>query len=286
MKLRCLIGHDYGDLETTETREERENERVLTVKEYRECRRCGHRTVVSENTEVRSIEPADTEQSAPEPTESPPEPTSSADYDDGQETFDDVTAEEDDGVILDDEASEAERAHGEWPPDADEEDESNAEDEPMEEWPDDHEPEADFEEDTESVEWPEHDADDEGFDAEPGSGDPVDNVEFSGSLTPKRTDDSTDDTDAANDIVEAGEPATPGEHATERTDNSGTDSPATDIQRSGASPSPSAEQPSVSPDATFECPQCGFQTRVLGSSLRSGDICPECKRGYLAETES
>lgn len=33
----------------------------------------------------------------------------------------------------------------------------------------------------------------------------------------------------------------------------------------------------------FFCPECGIAQRAGQSSMRSGDICPECKRGYIAE---
>ncbi|GGM69681.1 hypothetical protein J2752_001928 [Halarchaeum rubridurum] len=32
------------------------------------------------------------------------------------------------------------------------------------------------------------------------------------------------------------------------------------------------------------CPECGKRTSTTGSSLRAGDICPDCHRGYLAES--
>ncbi|WP_435196821.1 DUF7093 family protein [Natronomonas sp. EA1] len=35
------------------------------------------------------------------------------------------------------------------------------------------------------------------------------------------------------------------------------------------------------PDGAYVCPECGFTTSVDGSSLRAGDACPECHRGYL-----
>lgn len=37
-----------------------------------------------------------------------------------------------------------------------------------------------------------------------------------------------------------------------------------------------------SPSA-LECPECGYQATFGGTSLRAGDICPECHGGYLAE---
>jgi hypothetical protein len=36
-------------------------------------------------------------------------------------------------------------------------------------------------------------------------------------------------------------------------------------------------------DYTIYCPECGFEQYAGGSSLRAGDICPECRKGYLAE---
>lgn len=38
-----------------------------------------------------------------------------------------------------------------------------------------------------------------------------------------------------------------------------------------------------SPPKAVVCPACGFETRGIGTSLRAGDICPECHNGYLAE---
>jgi ssDNA-binding Zn-finger/Zn-ribbon topoisomerase 1 len=35
------------------------------------------------------------------------------------------------------------------------------------------------------------------------------------------------------------------------------------------------------PDGSFHCPECGFSEPVEASSLRAGDSCPECHRGYL-----
>ncbi|MFB6118075.1 hypothetical protein [Halosegnis sp.] len=35
------------------------------------------------------------------------------------------------------------------------------------------------------------------------------------------------------------------------------------------------------PDGDYVCPACGFSEPIEGSSLRRGDACPECQRGYL-----
>ena len=37
--------------------------------------------------------------------------------------------------------------------------------------------------------------------------------------------------------------------------------------------------------STLACPECGYQAPIVGSSLRAGDICPECHSGYLAERQ-
>lgn len=46
------------------------------------------------------------------------------------------------------------------------------------------------------------------------------------------------------------------------------------------SPSPEPAATSV-PIGDYVCPECGFTTPAAESSLRAGDSCPECRRGYL-----
>jgi hypothetical protein len=36
-------------------------------------------------------------------------------------------------------------------------------------------------------------------------------------------------------------------------------------------------------DYALYCPECGFERHAAGSSLRAGDICPDCRKGYIAE---
>lgn len=43
----------------------------------------------------------------------------------------------------------------------------------------------------------------------------------------------------------------------------------------GAGPAPAA--------GVLVCPSCGFEEPSRGSSHRGGDVCPDCKRGYLSE---
>ena len=50
----------------------------------------------------------------------------------------------------------------------------------------------------------------------------------------------------------------------------------------------SASSGSDVPDGRVEfyCPNCGYAQAAGVSSMRAGDICPECKRGYIAEREA
>ncbi|MFW6384799.1 MAG: DUF7093 family protein [Halodesulfurarchaeum sp.] len=59
-----------------------------------------------------------------------------------------------------------------------------------------------------------------------------------------------------------------------------------DLSGSGitaAGPIDVSGSPSDGLDATFVCPECRYSARAAGSSLRAGDICPNCRQGYLAE---
>jgi ssDNA-binding Zn-finger/Zn-ribbon topoisomerase 1 len=47
-----------------------------------------------------------------------------------------------------------------------------------------------------------------------------------------------------------------------------------------SNPSPEPAATSV-PTGDYVCPECGFTTPAAESSLRAGDSCPECRRGYL-----
>jgi len=62
MGLRCsLFGHAYGEPVTERDRERRGDEEVVTVRELRTCKRCGVEKVLSENTEVRHLDSAQTD---------------------------------------------------------------------------------------------------------------------------------------------------------------------------------------------------------------------------------
>ncbi|MDX1747326.1 MAG: hypothetical protein R3324_15420, partial [Halobacteriales archaeon] len=111
MGLRCLIGHDFGEPQIERDRDEQGDEVVVTIREFKECARCGERQTVTENKEITSLAAPESEPE-PEPTES----RSSSSPTPSGESFENVTAEEDDGIILtDDTDEESSRDHGEWP---------------------------------------------------------------------------------------------------------------------------------------------------------------------------
>lgn len=315
MGLRCsLLGHDFGEPEIEREREERGNEVVETVREVKTCEHCGSESVVSENTEVRSIKPNPMETESDDADE---------DHSDDEESdlqsavqrvddsgtsgvadeLDDVSAAEDDGVILEDDADEdvdVDREPGQWPDaddtrqderdamvasdaaganasapglgegdtvdDADAAVEANAGTTPDATPAEDDESvvDADDDGDAEFIDadaesgaaddhepWPETEGDDEGFDAQSST---EGGVDLSDDVEP---DESYESEDGDVQYVEAG-------------------------FESAGSLDPEGSGGTGGGDALV-CPQCGHETEANGSSLRAGDICPECRKGYLAE---
>jgi len=322
MGLRCLLSHDFGEPELEREREEQGNEVVITVNEVKTCTRCGERRVVSENTEVTSMEQltetataADTEAAASSadadgPTDqAPPQqaastPPAEADsagtngdndlgvtIDESVSTTDDaeVWTDEDDepddlgtaepaNMTVDDveaaaaEATAAGDADDSAPAAADtadgvetaeddgvilsDDDEEGDDAAPTErepgEWP---EYDTGDDGDGEATEWPDVEGDDEGYSAEePADGEPED-MTFGGGFTPEITN-----TEAAAD----------------------SDEPEMSFTR--AEESTVEYEPTVDDIETeFYCPECGFSRLAGNSSMRAGDICPDCKRGYISE---
>lgn len=325
MGLRCsLLGHDYGESTTEREREEQGGEVVVEVRDLRICARCGAEKVLSENTEVRTLEAgvergdtdaavsdqppeADTEQSSLEATEGyieeVDETTDVAGAAGADETAGSTgtpaehapSAEEDDAVIIEDEPDQ-ERDRGQWPDEAQQEALTDTVDET----------------DAEPSPWPEHEGEDEGFDAKPSAGDDA-GVEFGGSLTPEaaepgEADDegyveappsepdpsgggSTDGTTSADSFKQRGSPPpsqpSRGEAAATSTGEAGGErsgEPAvgdTGFTSAGPVNPPTGSTDDV--DTVLVCPECGFERTAARASLRAGDICPECRRGYLAE---
>ncbi|AXG11601.1 DUF7093 family protein [Haloplanus rubicundus] len=313
MGLRCLLGHEYANREVEREREERGDEVVVTYRTVETCDRCGERRVVSENKEVRPIrdpreddvatglggggvtadldEPSASDDApAAASEEAPaaggdPAPTADTDADEGStpaataSTGDDGGPAGDDGtptpdpaeedaVILDDGATEDGddgRARGEWPgTDAERPDDA--------EEPGAADADADAATNPEPADdgttvvsgdegWPEPGSEGEGFDAEPSDGTPTD-VSFGGGLTPEGADAAANG--EAEATSEAGAVAGKQFVAAEEVE-------------------PVSEESAGRTE--FFCPNCGYVRTAGGSSMRAGDICPDCHKGYIAERE-
>ena len=195
-------------------------------------------------------------------------------------TSGETSAEDDDGVILDDDttADDGDRAHGAWPADDAETDDAETDDGST--GGGDHTP------------WPEQRGEDEGFSAEVGGSGDAD-VEFGGGLTPEPAD-PTAESDPDTEYVEAPDDGiatgTGSGASTASDDRSSRD---IDADADGTSPdagsgiahgdSPDFERPEAPVASEYYCPACGMTREIDGNSLRPGDICPDCKRGYIDE---
>lgn len=382
MGLRCLLGHDFTEPRTERDREERGDEVIISIREVKECRRCGEQQVVSENKEVTSMEGllAETDDESggsesgrvsgragdtSETSEPELEPGIGADdpaggiedattdtgprldvteaIEDAEsgEEFDHPKADpqavdediEDDAEIIEDEPGVGTSSDGrtEWAEvDATHPNEANSIDpaDLIEETEGDDEAES-FEEDTELLDqtaggedaestashsdgtdetaevesedatiidanagqsgtgedgpstWPEHDDVDQGYDASvDDEGDET--VPLDGNLRPRVDGQPTTDPDT--EYVEA-EPVANGHSSTESDRTTSTESQgATDAGFTRAERR-SVELSTTVPDPELEyyCPECGLNEPVGDSSMRAGDICPECKQGYVSE---
>lgn len=219
MGLRCsLIGHDFGELEVDQNRQERGSEVVTTVTEFKRCHRCGTTKTVSENTEITSMEqpvPSDDRHQVT------PEESAEGTTQDPIDQFQDTT---DDGIILEDDDEIPERGYGEWP-------ESTTDQSATDEVADENEYES-----TDSGTILEDSSTNVGDHVDPTATEPVEKTERS--------------------FATAGE------------------------ARSPAEPDFHRDVPTE-----YYCPNCGSAKLGQRHSLRTGDICPECRAGYVAERE-
>ncbi|MFB6101829.1 MAG: hypothetical protein ABEJ73_04620 [Haloplanus sp.] len=285
MGLRCLLGHEYANREVEREREERGNEVVVTYRTVETCDRCGERRIVSENKEVRPVrnpgedgvttglgddggvtpdlgngstdepgaaspEPAHVDSQDEAGAESGAEPEANPDPVEADTYADDENV--DDAIILDDDGDD-ERDHGEWP---DGTDAPGDEDDTTDSTPDA------VDDGTTVISgddgWPEPDGEDEGFDAEPGDGEPTDATVGGGAP----------EAGASGDVEAAatnGTASATGKQfvAAEEVEPVGTDEPTGETE--------------------FFCPNCGYARSTGGSSMRAGDICPDCHQGYIGE---
>jgi hypothetical protein len=290
MGLRCLLGHDYANREVEREREERGNEVVVTYRTVETCDRCGERRVVSENKEVRPVRnpreegvttglgddggetpdlggtaSAGAADETPEPTaaregagtetgRTEPEPEAEAEPEVEAEPEAAPDENVDDAVILDDGPEERAdgREHGEWP-DEDAETATASEDA--------------VDDGTTVVSgsegWPDPDGEDEGFDAEPSDGDSTE-VSLGGGVAPEGTDEATNGEAGGTTAANGSGGAVAGKQFVT----------AEEVEPVGEDEASATE---------FFCPNCGFARVTGGSSMRAGDICPECYDGYIAE---
>jgi len=220
--------------------------------------------------------------------------------DDGWETgsddWDDVEPEPgaDDAVILD--AEETERDEVQWPEesDADPEAADSADPQVTDDAPTNDAEIIDSEESQSDSAggstggWPEHEDVDEGYSATP-NGD-VD-AEFSGTgLTPEMNGGAPDDSSAVDGITVGGADGGAVEQTLADADAgaSGADVDAdadTDTEEGFVSAGDSTAEGVPADRVEFYCPNCGHARVAGASSIRAGDICPECQKGYIAERE-
>ncbi|MFB6091662.1 MAG: hypothetical protein ABEK02_01485 [Haloquadratum sp.] len=133
-------------------------------------------------------------------------------------------------------------------------------------------------------EWPEHDREDEGFAAQ---ADAATEMEFGGNgLTPEVNGQPDPETNGEAPATAGGERSQSLDGvapAESRRTQRRADSTGDGFARAGESTTLEADVPDDRVE--FYCPNCGY-ARVAGeSSMRAGDICPECKQGYIAERE-
>ena len=134
--------------------------------------------------------------------------------------------------------------------------------------------------------WPDHDGTDEGYAAAPNAD--VD-AEFDGEgLTPEVNGSATAESGGVDGVaVRASNGHTTGESGGAEADTVSTEADAeTDEGFVRATESESAEADVPDGRVEFYCPNCGYAQAAGVSSMRAGDICPECKRGYIAEREA
>nr|WP_049918854.1 hypothetical protein [Haloferax larsenii] len=228
-------------------------------------------------------EPAQTPTSTPdEATASAPEqtPTPEQTGDESAEQLDEPPVT-DDAIILDDDDDESGRDRTQWP---DEVDEMDTED-PVPETPTDDddaefidadaaaETSSDAASDTDRRDadatgqtktrehgaWPEQQGEDTGWDAQPDDGEPM-SVSFGGGLRPEAN--GAVDSDSNDEYIEAADD----EFVRADDPNLGTETPDEAVE--------------------YYCPNCGHSRGASASSMRAGDICPECRKGYIAERQA
>jgi hypothetical protein len=182
----------------------------------------------------------------------------------------------DDGEILEDDAGspdrDRDRDHGEWPDSDDVGPPGGAESEPAT-WPDDA---ADAEPDANADGPDPAEIDDDAVLLED---DGPTNTAEAGTGGPDGTTGTA--TDARSVTADSPVGADTGSDSASDADSG------TGIERAAAAPTPaeSSGGPTDDVPSEFYCPRCEYVAAGSRSSLRSGDICPDCRKGYHSERE-
>ncbi|WP_331236024.1 DUF7093 family protein [Natronorarus salvus] len=277
MGLRCsLLGHEYGEPEIERSRDERGSEVVITVTEFQRCTHCGAATVISENTEVSTTGETGSWSDEPDggPVVSTGDPDRASSADRGRERRPDPTSGDDSAPATDsrsrvshdsgrvrprERSSRTTSRNDSWSTtanyDPDQDDAEILEDDPEErrpgEWPSHEDERASPEPGATAGRWPETEGEDEGFSV-------------------------AADEEALVDVEVSGGP-----NADRGSRERSTD---TVVGFERAASAPVSDRPVGSGIAgELVCPACDADRLGDRPSLRVGDICPECHRGYLAE---
>jgi hypothetical protein len=267
MGLRCLLGHEFGGREVERDRREDGDEVVVAYRTVETCERCGTRRVVSENKEIKPLRSA-RDDGAPEPADSPeataPEQDPEARVEVPASGGGAAAAAPDDGPARTTPDADADATDGPASTSVDLSDASREV--------------ADASDDAAIIL---DDAADVG-----GPGDGESDV----------GDDESDDETAATD-----DEAWPDAPATDEDDGFDAETPTASADDGGAA-WPTAREDGAERDSNgtrfvrpasggddaegeteFHCPNCGGAHPAASSSLRPGDVCPDCRKGYLAE---
>ncbi|MDY6780144.1 MAG: hypothetical protein SV760_06310 [Halobacteria archaeon] len=248
MGIRCsLTGHSWGDTETEVRRDEREDEIAITEIEFEICDRCDETRVVNKNTEVRAIEPEEPDTDAGD----------SDDSDGSRET-------ETDGVEA--AADFARNAFGGSGSEPEGTDDSGGFDDAVE-----------IEDDAVIMDDDSETRDPEVADVSDVSG--VSDADLDASEVDETEDETLEEPDAEEIDTDEDVEVETGD------DDSLTDEELTQRRREveGTEVSRVEPQEDDSGEKIYVCTDCGFESEELKESLRPGDICPDCGKGYIEE---
>lgn len=248
MGLRCeLFGHDFGQSTIEESYDESEGGTVLTVREYKSCQRCEHIRNISENRGLIS---------SMDESKANDERSDEAEHGDVTKCQAGQSENPKDEAEAIDTIRTAEKTE---PTEKSTVTKSKTITEPSSDIGESDESSA------ESSSTPLEKTDDAVILSESETQEPDDD-----SSTPSNSDDAViidDTTDTADAPSETSE------------------EPGTGNDRDGASRTAAElEKTTSDSDPTYQCPRCEFELPVSESSYFPGDVCPQCRVGYLEDT--